>query len=61
MPLNDQLAAAGDPHRLADPAAVRHTFEQPWVLWNTVRTVASTAALGCLARALVFDRSHEAI
>jgi uncharacterized membrane protein len=37
----------------ADLAAVREDYEDPWVVWNAVRTVASTAALGCLVYALV--------
>src|SRR6186713_801850 len=39
VPLNDRLAAAGDPATLADPAAVRAAFEQTWVRWNVVRAV----------------------
>lgn len=53
IPLNDDLAAAGDPARIADVAAVRDHFEDPWVAWNIVRGVASTAALACLGWALV--------
>jgi uncharacterized membrane protein len=53
FPLNDDLAAAGDPARIADVAAVRDHFEDPWVAWNIVRGVASTAALACLGWALV--------
>ena len=53
VPLNDALAAAGDPHTISDPASVRHQFEGPWVAWNIVRGAASLLALGCLARALV--------
>lgn len=53
IPLNDDLAQAGDPGQLVDLAAVREEFEDPWVVWNIVRTVASTAALGCLAYALL--------
>ncbi|MGW4804391.1 anthrone oxygenase family protein [Kitasatospora sp. NPDC004272] len=52
VPLNDQLAAAGDPRTLADPAAVRAAFESTWVRWNLVRAVTSTAAFGCLIGAL---------
>ncbi|MDT0327446.1 anthrone oxygenase family protein [Nocardiopsis lambiniae] len=52
VPLNEELAAAGDPALIGDPAAVRAAFEAPWAAWNTTRTVASTAALGCLLRAL---------
>ncbi|MFC8716989.1 DUF1772 domain-containing protein [Kitasatospora sp. NPDC057198] len=52
VPLNDKLAAAGDPRTLADPAAVRAAFEDTWVRWNLVRAVTSTAAFGCLIGAL---------
>lgn len=53
VPLNNQLAAAGDPDRIADLAAVREHFEATWVRWHLVRTVAATAAFGCLTWALV--------
>jgi uncharacterized membrane protein len=52
-PLNNDIVAAGDPSRIADPAGVRDDFEDPWVAWHIVRTVLSTAALGCLAYALL--------
>jgi len=53
IPLNEDLVQAGDPDRIADIAAVRDDFVTPWVAWNIVRTLASTAAFGCLAWALV--------
>jgi uncharacterized membrane protein len=53
FPLNDELMEAGKPGRIEDLAAVRDDFVTPWVAWNIVRTVASTAAFGCLAWALV--------
>lgn len=53
VPLNDELAAAGDPATLRDPAAVRAAFEDRWTAWNTARAIASTAALVCLLRALI--------
>jgi uncharacterized membrane protein len=54
VPLNDELKAAGDPDRIADLAAVRERFDEAkWVRWNIARTVATTAAFGCLAWALV--------
>jgi uncharacterized membrane protein len=53
IPLNTELADAGDPGRIADLAAVRADFEDPWVAWHVVRTVALTGALGCLAYALL--------
>ncbi|MFE6481349.1 DUF1772 domain-containing protein [Streptomyces sp. NPDC057757] len=56
IPLNDELADAGDPARIADPAAVRAEFEDPWVAWNVVRALLSTLALACLARALLLYR-----
>ena len=49
VPLNDALAAAGPGP--ADPGAVRLAFERRWVVWNVVRTVAATLALGCFAGA----------
>ena len=53
VPLNDELAAAGDPDRTADLAEVRERFEAAWVRWNIARAVASSAAFGCLIWALV--------
>lgn len=54
VPLNDAIKAAGDPDRIADLAAVRERFhEARWARWNLARAVASTAAFGCLAWALV--------
>ncbi|WJV48402.1 anthrone oxygenase family protein [Streptomyces flavofungini] len=53
VPLNDELADAGDPAKIADPAAVRADFEDTWVAWNVVRALLSTLALGFLVRALV--------
>jgi uncharacterized membrane protein len=53
IPLNDALAAAGSPDRIGDLAQVRDRFEATWVRWNIARTVAFTAAFGCLTWALV--------
>jgi uncharacterized membrane protein len=54
VPLNDAIKAAGDPDRISDLAVVREHFDEArWATWNLVRTVLSTAALGCLAWALV--------
>ena len=54
VPLNDDIKAAGDPARIADLAAVRDNFHLTrWVVWNTVRALATTVAFGCLAWALV--------
>lgn len=52
VPLNARLADAGAPSRIHDVAAVRARFESAWVHWNVARTLASTAALGCLAWAM---------
>ncbi len=52
IPLNNRLDAAGDAAQVADPASVRRGFETPWVRWNLVRTLTSTAAFGCLCWAL---------
>ncbi|MEU8792542.1 anthrone oxygenase family protein [Streptomyces sp. NPDC048643] len=59
IPLNDDLAAAGAPARIAEPAAVRDHFENTWVAWNVVRAVLSTVALACLARALYLFRRPQ--
>jgi uncharacterized membrane protein len=54
VPRNDAIKAAGDPDRIGDLAAVRRDFdESTWRRWNLFRTLASTAAFGCLAWALV--------
>jgi len=60
IPLNDDLKQAGDPARIADLAQVRDDFYGPWVAWNIVRTVASTAALGCLVYALMLHGRRTA-
>jgi uncharacterized membrane protein len=52
VPLNDALDAAGLPDSAAEPAAIRERFEDAWVRWNLVRTLASTGALTCLAVAM---------
>lgn len=52
VPLNDKLAAAGRPDGVADLAAVRASFENAWVRWNLVRTLASVAGFGCICWAL---------
>jgi uncharacterized membrane protein len=58
-PLNNDLTDAGDPSQIADVAAVRDDFEDPWVAWHIVRTVLTTAALGALAYALVLHGRDE--
>lgn len=48
------LSAKAQEGGIADLAAVRERFhEARWVRWNLARAVASTAAFGCLAWALV--------
>lgn len=53
IPLNDEIAAAGDPERISDLHAVREAFEGPWVRWNVVRAVLDTGALAVLVTGLV--------
>jgi uncharacterized membrane protein len=54
LPLNNGIKAAGDPDRIADLAVVREQFDEAkWARWNIARAIATTAALGCLAWALV--------
>lgn len=53
VPLNNALAAAGEPDQITDLAAVRASFEAAWVRWNVARAVTSTAAFGCLTYALL--------
>ena len=53
FPLNDDLKEAGDPAHIENLAAVRDDFVTPWVAWNIVRTLATTAAFASLAWALV--------
>jgi uncharacterized membrane protein len=60
FPLNDDLRQAGDSARIEDLAALRDDFVTRWVAWNIVRTLALTAALGCLAWALVLRGRMEA-
>ncbi|MFR9676651.1 DUF1772 domain-containing protein [Streptomyces sp. TR06-5] len=48
VPLNDHLDSDE-----VEPGEARARFQSRWVRWNHVRTVLSTAALGCLAWALV--------
>lgn len=53
VPLNNQLAAAGEPDQIADLGAVRQRFEAAWVRWNTLRAATSVATFACLAWALL--------
>ncbi|WP_406193322.1 DUF1772 domain-containing protein [Kitasatospora sp. NBC_01560] len=53
IPLNNELAGAGDPAGIQDFAAVRTRFESTWVATNMLRTAFCTAALAALTRALL--------
>jgi uncharacterized membrane protein len=53
IPLNDDLEQAGDPARIDNIAEVRDDFVTPWVAWDIVRTLVTTAAFGFLTWALV--------
>ncbi len=53
VPLNNELANAGHPDLIENLAKVRDDYEGRWVVWNIVRTVASSAAMACLVRALM--------
>ncbi|MFE9702734.1 DUF1772 domain-containing protein [Streptomyces sp. NPDC005930] len=59
VPLNDQLAKAGDPDHIKDSAAVRENFESTWVAWNIVRALLHTAAFGLLLWALILFGAHR--
>ncbi|WP_433600823.1 DUF1772 domain-containing protein [Nocardia sp. CA-135953] len=52
VPLNDQLAAAGDPAQIGDLAKVRADFESAWVRWNILRAILHTLAFLVLTGAL---------
>ncbi|MFE6872081.1 DUF1772 domain-containing protein [Kitasatospora sp. NPDC057692] len=60
IPLNDRLAAAGDPAGITDFAAVRAAFAPTWTTANIARTVLCTAALAALTRALLVHRRPAA-
>lgn len=57
VPLNNELASAGDPVPRDDLAAVRARYEDRWVKWNIIRALVHTASFGCLAWALVVHGS----
>ncbi|MEC3913749.1 anthrone oxygenase family protein [Nocardia sp. CDC160] len=52
VPLNNQLANAGDVGQIGDLAAVRAQFETSWVRWNVVRALLHTLAFLVLTGAL---------
>jgi uncharacterized membrane protein len=53
IPLNEDLKDAGDPARIENIAEVRDDFVTPWVAWDIVRTLVTTAAFCSLTWALV--------
>jgi uncharacterized membrane protein len=53
IPLNEDLKDAGDPARIENISEVRDDFVTPWVAWDIVRTLATTAAFASLTWALV--------
>jgi uncharacterized membrane protein len=53
LPLNEDLRQAGNPDNIENLAAVRDDFVTPWVAWDIVRTLATTAAFASLTWALV--------
>jgi uncharacterized membrane protein len=63
IPLNEDLKDAGDPARIDNIAEVRDDFVTPWVAWDIVRTLVTTAAFGFLTWALVLrgraGRAHQ--
>ncbi|ADD41434.1 DUF1772 domain-containing protein [Stackebrandtia nassauensis] len=58
VPLNDALARAGDPDKIADLAAVRESFEARWITWNIVRALAATGSFACFCWALIAHGRH---
>ena len=59
VPLNDQLAAAGDPAQIGDLAAVRADYESAWVRWNTLRAILHTLAFLVLTGAVFVAGSQH--
>ncbi len=53
FPLNDDLRNAGDPATIENLAEVRDDFVGPWVAWDIVRVLATTASFAALVWALV--------
>ncbi|WP_256104250.1 DUF1772 domain-containing protein [Streptomyces sp. ODS05-4] len=52
VPLNRRLAAAGAPDAIRRLGELKEGFSAPWARSNSLRTLACTAALVCLGRAL---------
>lgn len=55
VPLNQWLAAQGPAALMADAGAIRVQYEDDWVFWNLVRTVASLTAFVMMLAALWLD------
>jgi uncharacterized membrane protein len=60
VPLNDDLATVDLTAAPDVLARARADYEDPWNAWNAVRTVACTAALGCLAWGSLLRADHGA-
>lgn len=58
VPLNDRLAAFGDPRaaQSVEVAAAREAFEGPWTRRHLLRTALTVGALGALTGAALLDR-----
>ena len=52
VPMNEELAGRVVPNDEAEAARIWADYSGPWQFWNTVRTVASGAALACCANGL---------
>ncbi|MFB6678959.1 DUF1772 domain-containing protein [Streptomyces sp. NPDC056390] len=59
VPLNDELAHAGDPDHIKHLETVRVHFESKWVTWNIVRALLRTGAFACLTWALIVYGAHR--
>jgi uncharacterized membrane protein len=59
IPLNEDLKDAGDPAQIDNIAEVRDDFVTPWVAWDIVRTLVTTAAFGFLTWALILRTRME--
>ncbi|MFE4517421.1 DUF1772 domain-containing protein [Kitasatospora sp. NPDC056783] len=59
IPLNNELAAAGDASRIHDLAAVRAKFADTWVPVTMLRTALCTGGLLALTRSLVLHGRAE--
>ncbi|MFE7525690.1 DUF1772 domain-containing protein [Kitasatospora sp. NPDC057542] len=59
IPLNNELAAAGDVSQIHDLAAVRAKFADTWVPVNMLRTALCTGGLLALTRSLVLHGRAE--